>query len=191
MLKKSLRNFRQWRQRVSQQVLKQVLNSEKNFKLKKSLRNFRQWRQRVSQQVLKQVLNSEKNFKLKKSLRNFHQWRQRIWQQRVLKQDFFYSSTAKWATASSCWVRHKTVGRTPLYEGSTRRRDLYLKTHNTRKRLTSKLRVGFEPAIPASNRPQILASDRSATGIGYREVIHGIFCAHFWIKYGSDLIENV
>ena len=30
--------------------------------------------------------------------------------------------------------RHTTIGRTPLDEGSARRRDLYLTTHNTRKR---------------------------------------------------------
>jgi len=33
--------------------------------------------------------------------------------------------------------RHTTVGRTPLDEWSARRRDLYLKTHNTRNRRIS------------------------------------------------------
>jgi hypothetical protein len=37
---------------------------------------------------------------------------------------------------------------------------------NTRKRQTSMPPVGFGPDIPASDRPQSLALDRSATGIG-------------------------
>jgi hypothetical protein len=62
--------------------------------------------------------------------------------------------------------RHTTVGRTPLDEWPARRRDLYLTTHNTHKRQTSMLPAGFEPAIPASERPQTNALDRAATGIG-------------------------
>jgi len=56
-----------------------------------------------------------------------------------------------------------TPGRTPLDEWSTRRRDLYLTTHNTQKGQTSLTPVGFEPAIPASERPQTHALDRAAT----------------------------
>ena len=37
---------------------------------------------------------------------------------------------------------------------------------NTHKRKTSMPPTGFEPAIPASKRPQTLALDRAATGIG-------------------------
>jgi hypothetical protein len=48
-----------------------------------------------------------------------------------------------------------TLGRTPLDEWSARRRDLYLTTHNTHKRQTSMPPTAFEPAIPASERPQI------------------------------------
>jgi hypothetical protein len=51
-------------------------------------------------------------------------------------------------------LRHATLGRTPLNEGSARRRDLYLTTHNNHKRQTSMSPAGFEPAIPASKRPQ-------------------------------------
>ena len=40
---------------------------------------------------------------------------------------------------------------------------IYYITHNTQ---TSMLPAEFEPAIPASERPQTLALDRSATGIG-------------------------
>jgi hypothetical protein len=47
-----------------------------------------------------------------------------------------------------------TLGRTPLYEGSSRRRDLYLTTHNIHKRQTSLPPAGFEPAIRASERLQ-------------------------------------
>ena len=42
----------------------------------------------------------------------------------------------------------------PLDEWSARRRDRYLTTHNTHKKRTIMLPVGFEPAIPASQRPQ-------------------------------------
>jgi hypothetical protein len=50
--------------------------------------------------------------------------------------------------------RHTTVGRTPLDEWSTRRRDLYLTTHNPYKRQASMVPARFEPAIPANKRPQ-------------------------------------
>jgi hypothetical protein len=55
---------------------------------------------------------------------------------------------------------HTTLGRTPLDEGSARRRDLYLTTHNTHKRQTSMPPVGFELTIPTSARPQTHALDR-------------------------------
>jgi len=50
--------------------------------------------------------------------------------------------------------RRTTVGRTPLDEWSARRRDLYLTTHNTRKRKTSIPTVGFEPKISLGEQPQ-------------------------------------
>ena len=56
-----------------------------------------------------------------------------------------------------------TVGRTPLDEWSSRRRDLYLTTHN---RQTSMPPVGFEPTISAGERPQTYPLDRAATGTG-------------------------
>ena len=43
-----------------------------------------------------------------------------------------------------------TLGRIPLDEESSCRRDLYLTTHNPHKRRKSMLPEGFEPAIPAS-----------------------------------------
>jgi len=54
-------------------------------------------------------------------------------------------------------VTHNTLVRTPLDELSARRRDLYLTTHNTHKRQTPTPPTGFEPAIPAGERPQIHA----------------------------------
>jgi hypothetical protein len=66
---------------------------------------------------------------------------------------------------------HTTVGRTPLDEGSARLRDLYL-IYNTHNRQTSMPSAGIQPAIPAGDRLQTHASDRSATGIGWLE-----FCA--------------
>jgi len=47
-----------------------------------------------------------------------------------------------------------------------RRRGLYLPTHNIHKKQTSIPSAGFEPTIPASQRPQAHALDRAATGIG-------------------------
>jgi hypothetical protein len=61
---------------------------------------------------------------------------------------------------------HTTVGKTPLDEGSARRRDHYLTTQTLYKRQTSMPPVGFELSIPASARPQTYALDRAATGIG-------------------------
>ena len=60
--------------------------------------------------------------------------------------------------------RH-THGRTPLDEGMTGRRDLYLTTHNSHKIQTSMPPAEFEPAISASELPQTHALDRVATGI--------------------------
>jgi len=44
-----------------------------------------------------------------------------------------------------------------------RRRDLYLPTRNIYKRQTFNSPAGFEPAIPASERPQTHASDNAVT----------------------------
>ena len=60
-----------------------------------------------------------------------------------------------------------TLRTTPLDEGSAHRRDLSLTTHNIHKRHTSMPPVGFEPAIPASERPKNYALNSAATGLGY------------------------
>jgi len=49
--------------------------------------------------------------------------------------------------------RRTTVGGTPLDEWSARRRDLYLRTHDTHNRQISMPPVGFEPTISAGERP--------------------------------------
>ena len=59
-----------------------------------------------------------------------------------------------------------TLGRTPLEEGSARRRELYVTIHNTQKRGTSMSPAGFERAIPASEQPKTYAWNFAATGIG-------------------------
>ena len=49
--------------------------------------------------------------------------------------------------------RRTTFGRSPLDEGSTRRRDLYLTTYNNHNRHTSMTSAGFETEISAFQRP--------------------------------------
>jgi hypothetical protein len=62
--------------------------------------------------------------------------------------------------------RHTTFGKTPLHEWSARLRDLYLTVHNIHWRQTAMPQAEFEPTIPASERPQTHALDRSTSGIG-------------------------
>ena len=66
-------------------------------------------------------------------------------------------------------LRHTTLGRTPLDEWPARCRDLYLTTHNTHNKYISMPLAGFEPTIPASERQQTHALDRTTTGIGNDE----------------------
>ena len=58
-----------------------------------------------------------------------------------------------------------THGKTPLDEGSTRGRDLYLTKLNIHNKLTFMPTVGFEPVIPARERPQTYALDCASIGI--------------------------
>jgi hypothetical protein len=62
--------------------------------------------------------------------------------------------------------RHTTLGRTPLYEWLARRRDLYLSTHNTRKKQISMAPAGCERAVLASEGAQTHGLDFTAIGIG-------------------------
>jgi hypothetical protein len=54
----------------------------------------------------------------------------------------------------------------PLDEGSARRRDLYLTTHNIHKRETSMPPKEFESTLAASERSQTCALDCAATEVG-------------------------
>ena len=65
---------------------------------------------------------------------------------------------------------HTHTHRNSLDGWSAWSRDLYLTTHNTHNRQTSMSLAGFEPAFPASERPQTHALDRAATGIGLRYI---------------------
>ena len=49
---------------------------------------------------------------------------------------------------------HTTLGKNPLDERSARRRDLYLTAHSSHRIRTSMPSAGFEPTIPAIERPQ-------------------------------------
>jgi hypothetical protein len=86
---------------------------------------------------------------------------------------FPWCTSPQWAGASSLprlqdhTHTHTTFGKTPLDEWSARRRDLYLTTYITHKREISITPVEFEPAIPASERPQNYALIRTATRIGF------------------------
>ena len=77
----------------------------------------------------------------------------------------------QWAMASSLSRlhdhRHISLGGTSPDEWPARHRDLYLTTHNTQNRQTSMPQTGFEPSIPASERPKTHALDRAATGLGH------------------------
>ena len=64
-----------------------------------------------------------------------------------------------------------TLGMSPLDEWSARRRDLYLTSHNTHNSQTSMPTAGFEPVIPASERPQAHALDRACSWIGNNQHI--------------------
>ena len=78
----------------------------------------------------------------------------------------------KWVRASSFTrfldhtQRRTTLGRIPLDEWLVRRRDLYLKTHNTHNTQTPTPPVGFELTISAGERLQTYALNRVATGTG-------------------------
>ena len=71
------------------------------------------------------------------------------------------------------WITHRytTVGRTPLDGWSVLRKDFYLNIHNNHKGQTSIPLAGIEPVILASDRLQTLTFDRSATGIGERNIV--------------------
>ena len=90
---------------------------------------------------------------------------------------FFWRNSPQGAMASSFTMfldhtqRRITVGRTSLDEWSSRRRDLYLTTHNIHNRRTSMPPVGFDPTISAGGRPQTYTLDHAATGTGGPQLV--------------------
>jgi hypothetical protein len=90
----------------------------------------------------------------------FHMW------------DYFCATAPQWGRAFSFTrfldhtQRRTTFGRTALDEWSARRRPLPDNTNNNHKGQTSMPSAGFEPTIPASERPQNYALECAATGIG-------------------------
>jgi hypothetical protein len=84
---------------------------------------------------------------------------------------FFSGSTAPSGPGPHHWrgftitLRHTALGRTPLDEWSSQRRDLYLTTHNIHKGQTSMPLVGFEPT--SKRTAQTNALDRAGTGSGH------------------------
>ena len=74
---------------------------------------------------------------------------------------------------------HTTVGRTPLDEGSARRRDLYLTTHTTEKHQCPQRDSNPQSQQASGFRPQAL--DRSATGIGYMQLANWKFAVRAWV----------
>jgi hypothetical protein len=60
--------------------------------------------------------------------------------------------------------RRATGGRSPLGEWSARRRDLYLRTHNTHNRQTS---MPPRDSNPLAQQPQTYTLDRTVTRTGY------------------------
>jgi hypothetical protein len=65
-----------------------------------------------------------------------------------------------------------TVDRTPLDKWSARRRDLYLRIHNTHRGQTSMPSAEFEPTFSAGERAQTYALDCAATGTGNMRYIN-------------------
>jgi hypothetical protein len=107
------------------------------------------------------------------SLFNNEMFSQLTWDLKILYSHFFYhGATAPSGSRSPQYrglmitLRHTTHGRTPLDEWSARRSGLYLTTYNTQKRQASMTPEGFEPTIPASERPQTHALDQTTTEIG-------------------------
>ena len=86
--------------------------------------------------------------------------------------------------------RRITVGTTPLDKWSARRRDLYMTTHNTHNRQTSMPLAGFEPTIPASERPQTHFLDRAVAGIGRSGDTRGIILNKIIFKIERIIIRS-
>jgi hypothetical protein len=87
-------------------------------------------------------------------------------------------------------LRHTTLGRTALDKGSAGRRDFCLTTHNTHKKQPYMPPLGFEPAIPATERPQTYALDSAATGIGTGKSVPVWFILFVWPTLQRDTCSS-
>jgi hypothetical protein len=91
----------------------------------------------------------------------------------------YCSMWSYWKIHTHTHARARTIGRNPLDEGLACRRNLYPTTKN----LTTD-RFPFEPAVPASERPQSHALDRAVTGfdlsIIYRNNFNSYTKSQFW-----------
>ena len=105
----------------------------------------------------------------------------------VLGLFYFFFNLARQPPAGQGLLIHDTPhSRTPLDEWSTRRRDLYLTTHNTHNRHTSMSLVWFEPTVSTGERQQTYA-----LGYGYirartdttqqTNICMGIHRRHVWL----------
>ena len=84
-------------------------------------------------------------------------------------------------------IKHTTLGRTPLDERLAHRKDLYLTTNNTHKIQAMMPPAGFEPAIPASERPQTQAFDRTSTSNAVH--LSEIFTLPSHLQLGSSHLQ--
>jgi hypothetical protein len=104
----------------------------------------------------------------------------------------FWRNSSQWARASTLTrfldhtQRRTTVGRTRLDEGSARRRDLYLTTHDTHNRQISMHPVEFEPSISAGERPQSYALDRAVTGTGRNLFTYLLYLFTYYLRTYSQ-----
>ena len=80
-------------------------------------------------------------------------------------------------------------------EGLLWTRDFYVTTRNEHEKQTSMIPAGFEPAIPASERPQINALDRVATEIiqtlslGLTKPLHTVYCT-LPLRYHAPIVHK-
>ena len=90
-----------------------------------------------------------------------------VWLVIVNNQHFFRGSTASSKPGPFDYRGFTiTLGRSSLDEWSARRRDLYLKSHNSHNRQTSMPTSGFETAIPPNERPRTPDLDHASIWIG-------------------------
>ena len=97
------------------------------------------------------------------------------WRQIKTQKPLYNTTTVAWAASFLRFLDHTqwhtTVGRTSLDEWSAHRRDLYLTNIQHSQETDIMPQAGFEPAIPAGERPQNLALDSSTTGIGHLQLV--------------------